>query len=662
MLHYKIQFGMLRYLVLIFFSSLFYLKAFSLTGKVLAISSYGTDYQWSNAMMDAIAMRLKEAYPYIEFSREFLSAEMQDNPEVWGSKISILLDNYRKNLPLAIILVSDEAWMAYQEADIAPFKDVPLILCAVKPHSISTHDFAKKRDKLRLSDFTPTVELMKRYNSTGVLRRMNVPGYLSLMDNLIVGLNRFVFITDNRFYGVYNRLLLQQEVRWRYPNIPVQYIDGRFADTKALLSLLPSITPTSGVLLTSWLTGEYGFEYSKDNLYSRIESKLAAPIFITNDIGLEKEYFVGGLFNEGSFWGDKTADLLLAVIGGTEPEKIEPEVFYDDQCHIAWSAFHRHHLNLDKIPAKTKFFNAPNTFWLEYKYYIVTVVVLFLVFLLFYFYTLWSNIKLQKAHRLLQQSVREAQAANDKLQKIQEELIVALHKAEESDRLKSAFLANMSHEIRTPLNAIVGFSGVLDEVETKEERDEYVELIHRNSDLLLQLLSDILDLSRIEAGVLEFTFSETDAYKICEDVVTSLAYKCRSEVSLYLSPSVTSFPIFTDPNRLMQILINLVNNAIKFTFTGLIEVGYYSYNEDLIEFYVKDTGIGIPANQQSSIFGRFTKLNNYVEGTGLGLSICQTIVGMLGGEIGVESEEKKGSRFWFRILKKQLIVENQPED
>ncbi len=638
------------------FILLIHLNAYSNADKVLVISSYGTDYQWSNSIMDAIKNRLKESYPSIEFSREFLSSEMQSDSDSWGDKMSVLLSNYHKKLPLAIVLVSDEAWMGYRDADISAFKDVPVILCAVKPLSISTDDFMMKKDSLRLSDFTSTVELMKKYNATGVLREMNVSGYLSLMSNLIAGLNRFAFITDSRFYGVYTRLLLQEETALSYPQIPVEYLDGRFVKTDSLLALLPAIPSTTGVLLTSWLTGEYGFEYSKDYLYSQMENRLNAPIFITNNIGLEKEYFVGGYFNDASFWGNKTADMLLSIIGGAALDKTIPKILHDDQCYISWKVFHRYNLDSNKLPANVNYINAPKTFWSEYKYYIVSVGIVFIIFLLFYFYTLRSNFKLHHAQRLLLNAIDEAQTANDKLKKTQEELIVALHKAEESDRLKSAFLANMSHEIRTPLNAIVGFSGVLDEVE-KEERDEYVELIRRNSDLLLQLLSDILDLSRIEAGVLEFTFGETDAYKVCNNVVTSLANKCRSGVELYLNPSVTSMPLSTDVNRLMQVLINLVNNAIKFTSKGSIEVGYDLYNDELVEFYVKDTGIGIAADKQSAVFDRFTKLNIYVEGTGLGLSICQTIVCMLGGEMGVESEEGVGSRFWFRIRKNQTAVD-----
>ena len=169
--------------------------------------------------MDAIGNRLKEVYPSIEFSREFLSSEMQDESYTWGKKMGVLLSNYQRNPPRAIVLVSDEAWMGYQDVNVAEFKDVPLILCAVKPHSISTSDFAAKRDSLTLDDFTPTIEMMKPYKATAVLREMNTSGYLSLMDNLIVGLNRFVFITDSRFYGVYTHLLLQQEAERSYPQI-----------------------------------------------------------------------------------------------------------------------------------------------------------------------------------------------------------------------------------------------------------------------------------------------------------------------------------------------------------------------------------------------------------------------------------------------------------
>lgn len=641
------------YRFILLFLCLFSFEASFAGPKVLVISSYGTDYQWSNSIMDELNKNLKKEFPTLEFNQEFLSSEFLNDTNSWGEKVNVLLGNYRKNPPLAIVLISDEAWMAFQDADVSDFKDVPLVLCAVKPHSIRSQELSQKFDSLQLSDFTPTTQVMKQYNATGVLREMNVKGYFSLMEALIDGLNRFVFITDGRFYGVYTRLLLQLEAEKSYPNIPADYFDGRFDTTSMLLANLPETPSTAGVLMTSWLTGDHGFEYSKDYIYSQLGTHLQTPIFITSNIGLEKEYFLGGYFNDASFWGEKTAVLLNQILRGQSPKEIQTEIYRDEQCHIAWKVFERYHLNRDSLPEGVVFYNCPEPFFVTYLYYIIGVSVTLFVFIVFYLYTLRGNFKLQSAHRLLLKAVEESNAANAALEKTHDELVVALRKAEESDHLKSAFLANMSHEIRTPLNAIVGFSGVIVEIESKEERAEFAELIQCNSDLLLQLISDILDVSKIEAGMLDMTFEEIDALDVCSNVVTSLQSKCKPGVRLFLAESVVPINLHTDPNRLMQVLINLTNNAIKFTREGSIEVGYFSFDDESIEFFVKDTGIGMSADRLSAVFERFIKLNAYIEGTGLGLSICKTIVEMMGGEIGVESEEGVGSRFWFRIKKKQ---------
>lgn len=652
---------MTRYTTLILLIFLLVAKASQATNKILIVSSYGADYKWSNTIAESMNQELKKTYPGIEINQEFLSSEFLGATDTWGEKMDVLLHNYRKTPPLAIVLISDEAWMAYRDADTNYFKNVPLVLCAVKPHSIRSHDFTQYLDTLRLSHFEPTVEVMKNYNATGVLREMNVSGYLSLINNLIEGLDRFVFVTDSRFYGIYTRILLQQEAETNYPEKPVQYIDARYVNTDSLLSLLPQIPSTAGLLLTSWLTGDHGFEYSKDYIYSQMENKLNTPIFITNNIGLEKEYFVGGYFNEASFWGKRTASLLTDILWGKRPTEIEPVVLHDDQCHIAWKVFDHYQLKFDKLPSKAIFFNEPEPFFVKYKYFVTGLSIAFLIFVFFYLYTLRSNFKLQSAQRLLIKSVNETKDANAKLERAHENLTVALRKAEESDRLKSAFLANMSHEIRTPLNAIVGFSSVIVEMDSKNERMEFAGLIHRNSDLLLQLISDILDISKIEAGMLTLSFHPVDALEICTNVIISLQAKCKPGVQLSLSESAAPMLLHTDQNRLMQVIINLVNNAIKFTSKGSIELGYFSYNPEFIEFYVKDTGIGIPKDKLGTIFERFAKLNAYVEGTGLGLPICKTIVEMLGGEIGLESKEGAGSHFWFRIKKDQNSA-NLPEN
>ena len=234
------------------------------------------------------------------------------------------------------------------------------------------------------------------------------------------------------------------------------------------------------------------------------------------------------------------------------------------------------------------------------------------------------------------------------LKETEAELIQARDKAEMMDRLKSAFLANMSHEIRTPLNAIVGFSDLLVETEELEERQEYIKIVRENNELLLQLISDILDLSKIEAGTFEFTNGDVDVNLLCEDIVRSMGMKAKEEVELVFDDHLPVCHVISDRNRIHQVISNFVNNAMKFTSEGSIHVGYKLKDGEL-EFYVEDTGIGIEKEQLPHIFERFVKLNSFVHGTGLGLSICQSIVEQLGGRIGVDSEKGKGSRFWFTI-------------
>ena len=234
---------------------------------------------------------------------------------------------------------------------------------------------------------------------------------------------------------------------------------------------------------------------------------------------------------------------------------------------------------------------------------------------------------------------------------MEQELRTAKEKAEESNRLKSAFLANMSHEIRTPLNAIVGFSGILAEMNETEECLEYVRIIQNNNQLLLQLINDILDLSKIEAGTLDFTDAPMDVNVSLTEIIESARLRLQTDdVELIFDEYVPDCVIYADPKRIAQVLLNFLTNAIKFTRMGYIKMGYRLLSEKKqLYFYVKDTGCGIAPEQQQSVFGRFVKLNSFVQGTGLGLSICETIVHKMNGEIGVISQPGEGAEFWFTI-------------
>ena len=228
------------------------------------------------------------------------------------------------------------------------------------------------------------------------------------------------------------------------------------------------------------------------------------------------------------------------------------------------------------------------------------------------------------------------------------ELIQAKEKAEESDRLKSAFLANMSHEIRTPLNAIVGFSSLLAETDEAELRHVYMSLVQENNELLLNLISDILDISKIEAGMIDLVMGRVDVPQLCREVIATFSHKKRdSAVELRFDENSPQIVIDADKNRIMQVLSNFLTNALKFTTKGSITLSYSLEDENQVRFCVTDTGKGIPDEQKHEIFNRFVKLDSFVQGAGLGLSICQSLVNRMGGKIGVESREGEGSCFWF---------------
>ena len=231
----------------------------------------------------------------------------------------------------------------------------------------------------------------------------------------------------------------------------------------------------------------------------------------------------------------------------------------------------------------------------------------------------------------------ELEATRNEALASNEQLKLARDKAEQSDKLKSAFLANMSHEIRTPLNAIVGFSELLHNTVNKEESTEYWKIISTNNNLLLTLIDDILDLSKIEAGYVDLVNREFDITQLFEEMTTLYKQKMNDKVTFRCNTPYQSYFVNLDKNRLTQILTNFVNNAIKFTQEGSIEIGYAIYN-DFLRIYCSDTGIGISEENTAKVFGRFEKLNDFAQGTGLGLSICKAIVDAQGGPIGVNSK------------------------
>lgn len=263
----------------------------------------------------------------------------------------------------------------------------------------------------------------------------------------------------------------------------------------------------------------------------------------------------------------------------------------------------------------------------------------------------WTRVNVLVRNYLPQDNIIEMLCINFDITQLKETermLIQAKEKAEESDRLKSAFLANMSHEIRTPLNAIVGFSRIIAESTDAEERQNYYDIVEANNERLLQLINEILDLSKIEAGIVEFTITPVRLHPLCKEIHDALKFRCPEGVELVYEASDEEIVVEGDKNRIFQVISNLIGNAFKFTTSGSVGYGYRRKGNG-IEFHVSDTGIGIETDKLARVFERFVKVNNFAQGTGLGLSICKTIIKRLGGTISVSLEVGKGTTFTFTL-------------
>lgn len=263
----------------------------------------------------------------------------------------------------------------------------------------------------------------------------------------------------------------------------------------------------------------------------------------------------------------------------------------------------------------------------------------------------------EEVHWAAMKTIEELEELNHQLQVELRKARAAQAQAEAANQNKSVFLANMSHEIRTPLNVIMGFSNLIVTAATEEEKRMYAEVLENNCSLLLQLINDILDLSKIESGTLTFAEEEMELNILLEELASAMRTRIVAE-EVVLNCVTLSAPCFVvaEKKRLSQVLINLLTNAIKFTTKGSIRLGYEIHGK-MLYFYVADTGCGFPESQKQKVFERFVRLDSAKPGTGLGLAICRTIVEKMGGCIGVESEEGKGSCFWFTIPYIPLCIE-----
>lgn len=534
--------------------------------------------------------------------------------------------------PRLIVFIGDPGWIVCRELFDDVWKDVPVIITNARDRLPATLDILLSHEELTESNTVPAYEWRKGYNVTTLGQVYYVKETIGLMRQLMPDMKRLAFISDDRYISEAVRGDVEQAMTGSFPELAFEQLSTRNISTEMLLDTLKSYDKTTGLIYYSWFEthNQDDNNYLFDHIQEIITRFVHSPLFLLAPEDLSNNTFAGGYYVSVESFGDSLLQLIHRVLEGEFPRDIPPALGGKPAAYLCYPALQSYDIPVSLYPKEAVYINLPVSFFEQYKKEILMTVVLLLVVVSAVGYYIHI---LKRAH----QRMKEAQL-----------------KAEEANQLKSAFLANMSHEIRTPLNAIVGFSNMLPHVENREEMSEYVELIGTNTDLLLQLINDILDLSKIEAGTFDFYPALIDVNQTLEEIEQSMQLRLRhNNVTFTFAERLSQCTLYTDKNRLIQLLANFAVNAIKFTEVGTIRMGYRLLDPETIYFYVSDTGCGMSSEQCIHVFERFVKYNSFVQGTGLGLSICHTIVDRLGGKIGVESKENKGSTFWFTLPYRQ---------
>lgn len=530
--------------------------------------------------------------------------------------------------PRLIVFIGDPGWIVCRELFDDVWKDVPVIITNIRDRLPATLDILLSHEELTESNTVPAYEWRKGYNVTTLGQVYYVKETIGLMRQLMPDMKRLAFISDDRYISEAVRGDVEQAMTGSFPELAFEQLSTRNISTEMLLDTLKSYDKTTGLIYYSWFEthNQDDNNYLFDHIQEIITSFVHSPLFLLAPEDLSNNTFAGGYYVSVESFGDSLLQLIHRVLEGEFPRDIPPALGGKPAAYLCYPALQSYDIPVSLYPKEAVYINLPVSFFEQYKKEILMTVVLLLVVVSAVGYYIHI---LKRAH----QRMKEAQL-----------------KAEEANQLKSAFLANMSHEIRTPLNAIVGFSNLLSMVEDKEEMLEYAGIIETNTELLLQLINDILDMSKIESGMYDFHVTQVDANQLMSEVEQVARLRIRTdEVSLSFAERLPQCVFHTDKNRLIQVLTNLVVNAIKFTSQGEIQIGYRLQDAHTLYFYVSDTGCGMSAEQCEHVFERFVKYNTFIQGTGLGLSICKMIIEKLGGEIGVQSESGKGSVFWFTL-------------
>ena len=593
--------------------------------EVLVLNSINFNLPWAKNFYWCLHDALQKQG--VSVKAESLSVPALVNEMEANAVVTHLRQKYPEP-PTAIVMIGDPGWIVCRELFDDVWEDVPVVVTNARDRLPASLDILLSHAPLTESNSVSAEEWRREYNITSLKQHYYVKETVDLIYKLIPDMERLAFISDDRYISEETRRDVKEAVEENFPDLRLELLSTTQLSTEMLLDTLRSYKSNTGIIYYSWFEShnENDNNYLFDHIQEIITNFTPSPLFLLSHEDLSNNTFAGGYYVSAESFSDSLLEILDRILKGEQARNIPGGVGGKGSAYLCYPVLKAHNIPSYRYPADAVYVNEPKTFFQQYSVEIIvcSIFLLILIVAIIYYISI-----LRKAYSRLHE---------------------AMEKAEQANQLKSAFLANMSHEIRTPLNAIVGLSNMLPHVENREEMSEYADLIETNTDLLLQLINDILDLSKIEAGTFDFYPSSIDVNQTMEEIEQSMRLRLKnSDVTLAFTERLPGCLFYIDKNRLIQLLANFVNNAIKFTQTGTICMGYRMTDTDTIYFYVSDTGCGMSNEQCEHVFERFVKYNPFIQGTGLGLSICRTIVERLGGKIGVDSEEGKGSTFWFTL-------------
>ncbi|MDR0973051.1 MAG: sensor histidine kinase [Prevotellaceae bacterium] len=602
---------------------------------ILIISSYNPDAFSVSSNISEFISNYQQLDSLGTFHIENMNCQSFSESYLWKRRMANILERYRTNnngdSPAAIVLLGQEAWASFAQQADTVMKDVPVFATIASRNGITLPDSTDRPLATWMPQPTDMLGNSVIHSVTGgIVYNYDVSANIRLIRTLYPETKHIAVLTDNSYGGVALQTWIRESIK-DFPDLDLILLDGRQNTLSEIIARLKQLPPQTALLLSTWRVDKNDTYFINSATYVMKEAAPDIPTFSMSTVGFGF-WAIGGIMPQYRSTGAEMAELVSNYLNGNRTSRT---TLVDNQLSMDYQVVTRLHIDQSKLPMQATFINQTPNFFQTHQRLIWGIGGAFVFLLLTSLCFLWlyiRNVRLKNDLIASESKLREAKEL-----------------AEESNRLKSAFLANMSHEIRTPLNSIVGFANVMAEgSHPQEEEEAYYEIIRTNSDLLLRLINDILDISRLETDRVSLVFEPCNVIDLCQQVTTSVSYSRQSGNTLVFEPRYAEYVLTTDNQRLQQVIINLLTNAIKFTTNGTITLDF-SVDErtGMAVFSVTDTGIGIPAEQRASVFERFKKLNEHAQGTGLGLSICQLIVEKWGGKIWVDPDYDDGARFIF---------------